>query len=120
MHIAAWMLSGTLLAAQAAQGPLRHRCDVSVKDEVGATVNGAHVHVYRDELFGNAFEQTFIADKGGTVRFSVIDGWYDICVMRGAFTPKCREIDVEGKDVSLRFTMTVSAAMEKTIGDRAY
>ena len=120
MHITAWMLSGTLLASQAAQAPVRHQCDVSVKDKIGATISGAHVHVYRDELFGNAFEQTFIADKEGAVRFSVIDGWYDICVMGGAFTPRCREIDVEGKDLSIRFTLTVSAAMEKQIGDRAY
>jgi hypothetical protein len=40
--------------------------------------------------------------------------------MGGAFTPQCREIDAEGKNLSLVFTLTVSAAMEKTIGDRVY
>jgi hypothetical protein len=120
MRLTDWMLSGVLLASQAAQTPVKRQCNISVLDREGAIVSGAHVHVYRDELFGNAFEQTFIADKRGIVHFAVVDGWYDICVMRGAFTPQCREIDVEGKDASIRFTLTVSPEMEKQIGDRIY
>jgi hypothetical protein len=120
MHITAWLLSGALLASQAANAPSKRQFQVLVKDKAGAAINGAHVHVYRDVLFGNALEETFIADNGGTVHFAVVDGWYDICVMGGAFTPQCREIDAEGKNLSLVFTLTVSAAMEKTIGDRVY
>src|SRR5579863_9461101 len=118
MHIASWLLSGVLIASQAAEAQARRQFQVLVKDKVGATINGAHVHVYRDVLFGNPLEQTFTADNRGTVRFAVVDGWYDICVMGGAFTPQCREIDVAGKNISLVFTLTVSAAMQKTIGDR--
>ena|ERR1700722_14085779 len=120
MHITAWLVSGAMIASQAAKAPAKREFQVLVKDKVGATINGAHVHVYRDVRFGNALEQTFIADSGGTVHFAVVDGWYDVCVMGGAFTPQCREIDVEEKNISLVFTLTVSAAMEKTIGDRVY
>ncbi len=37
--------------------------------------------------------------------------------MRGAFTPACREIHVEGMDIPVVFTLTVSTAMMKAIGD---
>jgi hypothetical protein len=119
MHVAASILSVVLLASQAAQTLVWHQCEVSVEDKLGALVSGAHIHVYRDELFGSAFEKTFIADKNGTLHFPTVDGWYDICVMRGAFTPQCREIDVQGKDVSVKFTLAVSATMSKQLGDRA-
>jgi len=113
------MLMGMLIASQAARASEKHQCNVSVSDKVGALIKGAHVYVYRDMLFGNAFEKTFIADGKGTVRFSVVDGWYDICVVGGAFAPQCREVDVEGKDVSVQFTLTVSTAMGKQIGYKA-
>ena len=118
MRILVWVFFGALLATQAAQALINRQCNVLVKDSEGARVAGAHVHVYRDELFGNAFEPTFIADKEGAVHFPVVDGWYDICVMRGAFTPECREIHFEGKDIPVVFTLTVSTAMMKAIGDR--
>jgi len=117
MQFSVWLISAALLAAHA-QAPVSRQCQVLVKDSEGARIGGAHVHVYRDALFGNAFEQTFIADSLGAVHFPVVDGWYDVCVMRGAFIPQCREIHVEGKDVPVVFTLGVSAEMEKTIGDR--
>jgi hypothetical protein len=117
MRILAWVFFAALIVSQNSRALINRQCDVLVKDSEGARIAGAHVHVYRDELFGNAFERTFIADKGGAVHFSVVDGWYDICVMRGAFTPECKEIHVEGKDVPVVFTLTVSTAMTKTIGD---
>ncbi len=69
MRILAWVFSGALIASQAAQALINRQCDVLVKDSEGARIAGAHVHVYRDELFGNAFERTFIADKGGLFTF---------------------------------------------------
>ena len=51
MRILAWMFSGALLASQVAQALINRQCDVLVKDSEGARIAGAHVHVYRDELF---------------------------------------------------------------------
>ena len=117
MRIIVLVLQGVLIGSVSAQGLPSHQCNVSVNDSEGAVIGGAHVHVYRDEMFGHPFEQTFVADALGAAHFSVIDGWYDICVMRGAFIPQCKEIHIDGKDFSVPFSMSVSAAMAKAIGD---
>jgi hypothetical protein len=115
-----WLLPAALLAFNAAGTTTNHQCNVTVQDKSGALVAGAHVHVYRDKLFENAYEQTLVASGAGTVSFPVVDGPYDVCVMGGAFLPQCREVEVTGKDVSVTFTLTVSRAMESRIGDKVY
>ena len=119
MFFRLWILAALLLGPQQSKSQSSPAsCTVTVTDTVGAAISKARIVVYRDPLLGAATEdRSFETNSEGNSEFSVSDGFYDVCVMSGAFTPECRKIRVHRESVHVKFRLPISPAVTKEIAD---
>ena len=98
--------------------PLR-TCRITVIDSEGAVIGKAHLFIHRDpSATAAAPDRTLDADSNGILELALPDGFYDVCVMSPAFTPKCRKLVVRERDTELKFRLSPSPEVLEQQGDK--
>ena len=105
-----------LLLLVAGQGEER-TCRLVVVDSAGAELGKAHILVHSDGASRERPDRLLDADAHGKLTLSLPEGNYDVCVMSTAFTPTCRKVVLRGRDLSVRFKLSVSPEVMEQVGD---
>ena len=107
-----------LLSQQADFARETHRCHISVSDELGAVINNSEIWIHRDAVNGSyPFNKTLSVDQNGQLNVDLAGGFYDVCVVSSAFTPRCRKLRLRDRDRALKFRLSASPEVLKETAD---
>ena len=94
-----------------------------VTDSEGAAISKAHIIVHWDSSgstylpnnLGLKQDLTMTTDENGQFSADVPEGFYDLFVAAGAFSPHCEKIRLTGKSKSFKIKLPVSPVVSKEL-----
>jgi hypothetical protein len=109
------------LVLQATNGTLHGK----ITDEVGGVIGKAHILIHWDasgsavglrDNVGQNEDVTQTSDDKGEFDLALPPGFYDVCVMKDAFSPTCSKVRVKsGKTLLYQHKMKVDASVSKEL-----
>jgi hypothetical protein len=88
---------------------VQHYCRITVVDPVEAPIAGARILVSPNSASQSVSSARFMqTDGNGHLTAPVPEGILDVCVVSPNFAPSCKQAEIKGKDVELRFKLDLS------------